>query len=165
MLSTSTAQEAKNYFYFTTRSRDREKEGGYSNFWINSLPYWNSIKYLYFLYKKCLTTKFSRSTTWWFWCKMTLHDVSRVLMSSHDLMAPYSWLLLSSHECSLLHRTKLMSAHCCSCVLIGNQEHSWLLLAAYECSWVLMSAHDCSWALLSSHEHSWAWRHGAMSPH
>ena len=58
------------------------------------------------------------------------HKRSWVLMSSHDLMAPYSWLILNSHECSLLHG---MNVHGCWCVLMDNQDHSWLLLAAFEC--------------------------------
>ena len=49
---------------------------------------------------------------------------------------------------------KLMSVYGCSWVFNGNQEHLWLLLAAYDgCLWVLISAHDCSLAaLISSHE-------------
>ena len=101
------------------------------------------------------------------WC----HECSWVLMSAHSLVAPCSQLLLCSDECSLLHGTKLMSAHGCSWVFNGNQEHSWLLLAAYEYLWVLMSAHDCSLvALMRSHElgamNQWALmraqEHGAM---
>ena len=64
-----------------------------------------------------------RIMLWW-------HERSWVQMSSDDLMAAYSWLLLNSHECSLLHG---MNVHGWWCVLMDNQDHSWLLLAAFEC--------------------------------
>ena len=90
------------------------------------------------------------------WC----HDCSWVRMSALSLVAPCSWLLLNSDECSLLHGTKFLRAHGCSWVFNGNQEHSWLLLAAYECLWVIMSAHEL---ISSTHEKLWAWCYGTMS--
>ena len=72
-------------------------------------------------------------------------------MNSHDLMAPYSWLLLSWNECSCsLHHG--MNVHGCWCVLMDNQDYSWLLLAAFGCFWVIMGAHDCLWLLMSTLE-------------
>ena len=100
------------------------------------------------------------------WALLSSHKHSCVLRSTQKHSWVWCYGAMSAHECSLLHVTKLMSAHGCSWVFNGNQEHSWLLLAAHECSKVLMDAHECSWLLISStHEKPWAWCYGTMSTH
>ena len=83
------------------------------------------------------------------WC----HDHSWAPMSAHG----HSWVLMSPYECSWSlmimapgcheHSWALKSAHGTmepySCVLLSDNNCSWVILRGHECSWVLIVAHEC----------------------
>ena len=56
--------------------RECENGGGFQFLKSNNVHNQNTVKSLYFKHKKCLTMRISWFTTWWFWSKWSLHDVS-----------------------------------------------------------------------------------------
>ena len=110
------------------------------------------------------------------WALISTHLCSWALTSTHKYCAMAPWALMSADEFQWPHGAILMTTlelswvlivliapwhqakecPCWSWVLIGIQEHSLFLLAAYECSWVLMGANGDSRVLMMAHEHSWA---------
>ena len=116
--------------------RECENGGGFPFLKSNNVHNQNTVKSLYFTHKKCLTTRISWFTTWCFWSKLSLHDVSpslnlnqpnltsvtfcgSLLMTVNfwsrltypliDSLASFNTLLLNVHE--LLSNSRASSNH------------------------------------------------------
>ena len=109
------------------------------------------------------------STHVWSWVPRSTHEYgAMVLMSTHSLIAPCSWLLFCSHGYSLLHETKFMAFHeCCWWVIMSTHEHEHPL--ALMNSHALMSlvpwSNEHSWEHKCSHEHGYEHSSTLMSDH
>ena len=95
--------------------RECENGGGFPFLKSNNVHSQNTVKSLYFTHKKCLTMRISWFTTWWFWSKLSLHDVSPIQLIACEPHI-FFWLLPSAWN-QFNHSTQ-NSAHALSRIVL-----------------------------------------------